>query len=102
MLEMILTILYQNVSRQTVVSVNIIQNNLLLLFSVFIILLPLFLISGFLAFYLAREIDRDNKKKEKKGIIEARLSSSCMTSRKQLMDSLANYNVHDPELVQVK
>ena len=36
-------------------------------FTVFLILLPLFIISGFLSFYLAREIDKDNKKKEKKG-----------------------------------
>lgn len=36
---------------------------------VFLILLPFFLISAVLAFMLIREIDKDNKKKEKKGLL---------------------------------
>ena len=38
-------------------------------FAVFMMLLPLFIISGLLSCYLIREIDRENKKKEKQGMI---------------------------------
>lgn len=63
MLEKIPMTFYQDVSA-CITSYEVIWS---LYHLVFLMLLPLFALSGALSWYLAKEIDRENKKKEKQG-----------------------------------